>query len=252
MKKLIVGNWKMHLDVPGSSLLIARVQHEIKGGSSAVVVVCPSFTSLFACHRELQAYKEPKMVLGAQNVSQFEEGEYTGEVSATQLKGLVRYVIIGHSQRRLYYSETDEQISKKISQALRYKLKPILCVGETLKQRHDKLATQTVLDQLDEDLDMVTATDLGKIAIAYEPIWAIGTGEFAKPAQVEEMVQLIFDVLRQKFGEEAAQKVRILYGGSVDDQNSTTYLALPHVSGLLVGGASLNYRKFAKIINNLG
>lgn len=251
MKKLIVGNWKMNLNVHDSTLLIARLQQKLLPKTDMQVVACPSATALFACHKELAAYDEAKMSLGAQNICCHEEGAYTGEIAATQVKDLVKYTIVGHSERRIHFGETDQQISKKVQIALRYKLKPVLCVGENTKQRHDGLATQVVLDQLEEDLDMATAADLADLAVAYEPVWAIGTGEFAKPDEAEHMTGVIFDALRQKFGEKAAEKVRILYGGSVDPENSNSYMALKRVDGLLVGGASLNYQKFAEIVNNL-
>jgi len=249
MKNLIVGNWKMHLNIPESTLLIARLHNQIYKTSKAEVVLCPGFVALDACKREIDAIKtEPYFELGAQNIHEKDEGAFTGEVSVEQIKHLVSYAIVGHSERRQHFHENDKQVSLKIQLALRHDILPILCIGETYRQRHDNLSKQVVLDQLEEDLDLVSDEEISKITIAYEPIWAIGTGEFAKPDDVKDMADLIEKNVKQKFGK-SAKKTRILYGGSVDEDNCRAYLDLKNINGLLVGGASLNYRKFSKIVN---
>ena len=191
---------------------------------------------------------KPKLELGAQNISEYEEGSYTGEVAASMIKNLAKYVIVGHSERRRYFHETDAVDAKKMQLALAHSLKPILCVGEDKQARSDGHAKQVVLDQLNTSLAQVSSDDLKDVLIAYEPVWAIGSGNFANPSMVEEMVGLIRDTLAQRYGRMASMYVRVIYGGSVESENAKTYLSLFGINGLLVGGASLNYKKFAAIV----
>lgn len=247
--RTIIANWKMNTTISEGSLLLNRLHKELAGVNGVDIIICPPMTHLFALHRECTQFKSlPKLVLGAQNMSEHEEGAYTGEVSAEMLNGLANYVLIGHSERRKYFDETDIVDAEKISLALRHNIKAVLCVGETQQQRDNGHAKQTVLDQLNVCLSEVTASDLKNILIAYEPVWAIGTGNFAKPAQVEEMLQLIKTTLAQMFHSEKSDTVQLLYGGSTNSSNAQAYLELPLVDGLLVGGASLNYKEFAKIV----
>ncbi len=249
-KKLIVGNWKMNTTISEGSLLFDRLRKEIGEFPMCDIVLCPPATHLFVLHRELISIKnKSSFKLGAQNISEHEEGAYTGEISASMVKGLANYVIIGHSERRKYYNETDKIDSQKLVVAMRHDLKPILCVGETQQQRSEGHAKQTVLDQINTALRGITEDEIKDLAIAYEPVWAIGTGNFAKPAVVEEMILLIRNTLAQTYGRIASMKVRVLYGGSVEPQNAKTYLNLQGIDGLLVGGASLDYKKFADIVN---
>ncbi len=248
-RKLIVGNWKMHTTVPEGSLLVTRIHKELQNFSYCDIVLCPPSTHLFALHKEIKALKtSPRFELGVQNISEYEEGAYTGEISAEMVKQFAKYTIIGHSERRKFFAETDIVESKKVTIALRHKLKPILCVGETSVDRTEGQARQVVLDRINTDLRGVTAKDLENLVIAYEPIWAIGNGNFAKPAQVEEMVMLIRNVLAQLYGRMASMNVKVLYGGSVDSDNAKSYLQLNGVDGFLVGSASLNYKNFAGIV----
>lgn len=248
-RKIIVANWKMNTDVAEGSLLLSRIHKELKDFSYCDIVVCPPATHLFALQKEIKSLKaQPHFILGAQNISEYEEGAYTGEISASMIKQFAEYVIIGHSERRKYFGETDIVESKKVLLALRHKIKPILCVGETKLDREEGKAKQVVLDRINTDLRNVTAQDLENLTIAYEPIWAIGNGNFAKPAQVEEMIMLIRNVLAQLFGRMASMKVKLLYGGSADNINAKAYLSLNGVDGLLVGSASLSYKKFAEIV----
>lgn len=247
--KLIVANWKMNTTLPEGSLLISRIIKELTNFTYPELVICPPSTHLFALAKEVKSSKGPLNIeLGAQNISEHEDGPYTGEISATMLRNIAKYVIVGHSERRKFYGETDTVDAQKVQIALRHNLKPILCVGENKQERSDGHAKQKVLDQLNTDLAHVTSQDVKNVIIAYEPIWSIGTGNFAKPAQVEEMVWLIHNNIVEQFGKMADSKVRVLYGGSVDGENARSYLNIKGVDGLLVGGASLNYKQFTKIV----
>ena len=247
--KLIVGNWKMNTTIPEGSLLFSRLIKELTNFTYPEIVICPPYTHLYALSKELEQSKGPLNIeLGAQNISEYEEGPYTGEISATMLHNVAKYVIVGHSERRKFFNESDVVDAKKIQIAVRHGLKSILCVGENKQERADGHAKQKVLDQLNTDLSHITSQETKDIIIAYEPIWSIGTGNFAKPAQVEEMVWLIHHNLLEQFGRMAGSKVRVLYGGSVNAENARSYLSIKGVDGLLVGGSSLNYKQFAKII----
>ena len=248
-QKLIVGNWKMNTTLPEGSLLLERIIKELTNFTYPELVICPPATHLYAFAKELEKSKGPLNIeLGAQNISEHEEGAYTGEISATMLRNIAKYVIVGHSERRKYASETDTVDAKKLQIAVRHHLKPILCVGENKQERSDGHAKQKVLDQLNTGLSHITSQEIKNVTIAYEPIWSIGTGNFAKPALVEEMVWLIHNNIIEQFGKLAGTKVRVLYGGSVDAENARSYLTIQGVDGLLVGGASLNYKQFAKIV----
>ncbi|MBA3679264.1 triose-phosphate isomerase [Candidatus Saccharibacteria bacterium] len=247
-QKIIVGNWKLNTTVSEGTVLLKRIHTELRGMTGAQVVVCPPATHLFALREEIHTFKSlPKLSLGAQNISEYEEGAYTGEVSAEMVKELAEYVLVGHSERRKYFDETDKLVAQTVDIALRHGLKVILCIGENELQHNDGHSKQTVLDQLSVDLSEVTSKELDNVIIAYEPVWAIGTGKFAKPAQAEEMAQLIKSTVTNMYSHADSSEVPVLYGGSVDPDNAKAYLDEPSIDGLLVGGASLNYKKFAAI-----
>lgn len=238
----------MNLNNRQAETLVQRLDMHIPSDAQADIVLCPSFVALPKIKELLGTLKDKrKFALGAQNVNEQDEGPLTGEVSAPMLKGLAKYVIVGHSERRVHFGETDEMIARKIAACMRHNLDPILCVGENVIQRREGLAARTVMDQLEVDLSEITPGEVTKITLAYEPIWAIGTGEFAKPIDVEEMMRHIRLYLQSRYQSVDPQDIRILYGGSVDDTNFKSYLSLPEVDGLLVGGASLNYKVFSKI-----
>ncbi|HHZ01105.1 MAG TPA: triose-phosphate isomerase [Sedimentibacter sp.] len=243
-KKLIAGNWKMNNNVEESLKLVeALISSKLK--EDVDVLICPPFTSLYPVIREL---KNSSIKTGAQNVHYEDKGAYTGEVSPLMLKSLgVEYVIIGHSERRQYFGETDLIINKKVKACLRHGLKPILCVGETLDQREAGLEKETVRNQLIKDLDGVT--DGSGLVIAYEPVWAIGTGKTATSTQANEMSSYIREVLADIFTAHIAENMKIQYGGSVNASNAKEILDQPHIDGALVGGASLKADEFIKIIN---
>jgi triosephosphate isomerase len=244
-KTLIVGNWKMHLTVSESSLLVHRLDKLIADLPPKVeVVVCPSYLALQPLALSLD---RKKFRLGAQNLYQQDEGAFTGEVSAAMLRDIVDYAIIGHSERRQHFHEKDE-IALKVSAALRNRITPILCVGETLLERQQGETDRVLHDQLSSDLTMLTAEDLHDFVIAYEPVWAIGSGDFARSEQVEQAVATIRRNVEHMHDRTAARAVRVLYGGSVTPDLSLAYLRAKGVDGLLVGGASLNYQQFASIV----
>lgn len=243
MKRLIVGNWKMNLDPHEASLLVHRLEEKLKASKDVEVVICPPFIDLYPISRELD---KTKLSLGSQNIHYLDQGAFTGEISPTMLKGLVKYAIIGHSERRAM-GEDDKLIGKKVAAACRNDIIPILCVGESLADREHNLSTKVVIDQLTADLHEVTAADVANMVIAYEPVWAIGTGKFATPDEVVPVIAAIRNTVEELYGEAGGSGVRLLYGGSVNPDNAKAYLELDGVEGLLVGGASLNYEEFAAI-----
>ena len=246
-RTLIVGNWKMHLDVHAASLLVHRLDGRIKVHRDIEVVLAPSMLALQPLSLEID---RRKFRLAAQNAYHKDEGAYTGEVSFTMLRELVHYVIIGHSERRIYFGEGLETVRDKVQAAVRNGIVPILCVGETKQERSVGETRRVIHDQLTTALANLTPEEVEDMVIAYEPVWAISTfdGELAKPGDIEQVFKLIRSEIKELYGQTAAETVRLLYGGSVDDQIAGGYLALPDCDGTLVGGASLNYHKFPAIV----
>jgi triosephosphate isomerase len=247
-KKLIIGNWKMHLNTSQASLLVHRLQERIKTHRDIEVVLAPS--TLLLQPLSLQIDRR-KFRLAAQNAYHKDEGAFTGEVSFTMLQDLVHYVIIGHSERRLYFNESLDTVRDKVAAAVRNGITPVLCVGETHDDRHNGETKQVLHDQVTTALANLTADEVEDIVIAYEPVWAISTfgGELAKPADIQKQFDYIRQQVHQLYGAKAAKAVRVLYGGSVDDQLAGGYLRLDGCDGVLVGGASLNYHKFSGIVD---
>jgi triosephosphate isomerase (TIM) len=247
-KMLIVGNWKMHLNVHEASLMVHRLNEHIPTHRDLEVVLAPSMIDLQPVSLEIDRHK---FRLAAQNGFYKDEGAYTGETSFTQLRELVHYAIIGHSERRIYFSETLEVVRDKVSAAVRNKVTPILCIGETYEERHSGETKQVLHDQLTTALSDLTASDVEDMVIAYEPVWAISTfgGVLAKPYEAEEAMQRIRYEIEELYGKRAAEMVRIMYGGSVDDQIIRGYLELPDCDGALPGAASLNYHKFTAMVD---
>jgi triosephosphate isomerase len=244
MQGLIVGNWKMNLDPHAASLLVHRLETKLTAVAGVEVVICPPFIDLYSIARDLD---KKKLRLGAQNIHYLDQGAFTGEISPAMLKGLVDYAIIGHSERRAM-GEDDKVIAKKVAAAFRNDITPVLCVGENLSEREHNLSTKVVIDQLTADLHELTSSDVSELVIAYEPIWAIGSGKFATPDQVLPVINAIRNTVEELYGEASGSGARILYGGSVTPDNAGAYLGLESIDGLLVGGASLNYEEFLKII----
>lgn len=245
-KKIIIGNWKMNLTVPESTVLTTKLKKEIPGNIKGEVVVCPNFVHLYIGSEEL---KESKIMLGAQNVAE-DEDSYTGEVSALALKGFVKYVIVGHSERRNQLGENDNSVAKKAEVAVRHNIIPIICVGETLQDREDKLSKVVVLSQLEASCKHLTAEEISESIIAYEPVWAIGTGHICDYKEAEKMAEDIRGLVRSLYGEKASESVRIIYGGSVTAKSSKDLKKAKNIDGLLVGGASLDHKEFTAIVKN--
>ena len=246
-KILIVGNWKMYLNVQESSLLAQRLDDRIKIHRNIEVVLAPSFLALQPLSMQID---RRKFRLAAQDAFYKDEGAYTGAVSFTMMDDLVHYVIVGHSERRLYFHETLEVVRDKVASAIRNDISPILCVGETKTEREAGHTQRVIHDQLTTALANVTSEEIDRIVIAYEPVWAISTfgGELAKPTEVQKELDFIRQQISELYGARVAAEVRVLYGGSVDEQIARGYLELPGCNGALVGGASLHYYKFSEIV----
>jgi triosephosphate isomerase len=246
-RTLIVGNWKMHLDVQAASLLVHRLDKRIRPYRSVEVVLAPSLLALQPVSLEID---RRKFRLAAQNACAKDQGAYTGEVSFTMLRELVHYVIIGHSERRIYFEESLEDIRDKVQAAIRNRITPILCVGETQHERASGRTRRVIHDQLTTALANLTPDEAGQIVIAYEPVWAISTfeGKLAKPHDVQPVFEYIRENITALYGKKAAEAVRVLYGGSVSASTAPGYLALAGCDGALVGNASLNYQQFSDIV----
>ena len=258
-KMLIAGNWKMYKTLTETVALIDDLLLEIPQDNVTVdIVICPSFTALKTATDKLS---NTILRVGAQNMHWKKEGAFTGEISAGMLRDIYcRYVILGHSERRQHFGETNEIVNKKAHAAIQASLRPIVCVGETLDEREHKDFKKIIHTQVIESLAGLGPEQLAEVAVAYEPVWAIGTGKVASPAQAQEIHHLIREVLREmhpgskkghKGGARAssvAEKVRILYGGSVKPANAKEILQQPDIDGVLVGGASLDPRAFGEIV----
>ena len=245
-RTLIAGNWKMHNNASQASILVHRLQERIKIHRDIEVVLIPPMLTLQPMSMQID---RRKFRLGAQNAHFEDEGAFTGEVSMTMLRELVHYVVVGHSERRHVFGETDEMVALKAAAAVRNELSPIICVGETHHERTQGETKQVLHDQTVAALRNLTSKDMHDVVIAYEPVWAIGTGDNAKPDQVEEAVRLIRDNVAHLYGKTAAARLRVLYGGSTNADNARSYLQLKGINGLLVGGASLNYHQFADMVD---
>ena len=248
-KKIIAGNWKMNKTTGEAKILVEDIIRDIGKFDEAEIVLCPPFTSLEAVSALLSPINNIR--LGAQNLHEKASGAFTGEISAGMLKDLyVRYVIIGHSERRQYFHEDDATVNRKTQAALQAELRPIVCIGETLPQREANQWKKVLETQLRDGLAGFTEKELSDIILAYEPVWAIGTGKTASPAQAEEAHQFIRHFLARNFSMAASERVRIQYGGSVKPENALELLSQPNIDGALVGGASLDARGFTAIIKN--
>ena len=249
-KKIFAANWKMNLTPPAARALIAALRADLDRDAAALardreVLVAPPF---IASPAVAQALAGSTIELGAQNMHFEDSGAFTGEVSAPMLKACgVRHVILGHSERRRIFAESDEFINKKVKTALKHGLAPILCVGETLEERDAGRTVEVVLGQLNRGLDGLESAQIAKITLAYEPVWAIGTGRNATPEQAQSVHGAIRGALEERAGE-VAHATRILYGGSVTPDNVDSLIAKPDIDGALVGGASLKADAFARIV----
>lgn len=244
-KPIIAGNWKMN-KTPGEAVALINELKPLVANAQADVVVCPPATDLAAA---AEALKGSNIGLGAQNMDYHDSGAFTGEVSADMLLELgVRYVIIGHSERREYYAETDETVNLKVKKALEKGLTPIVCVGEKLEERESGVTAEVVRKQTKLALLGVVEGDVSKIVIAYEPIWAIGTGKTATSDDANDTIKEIRAAVKEVFGN-TADEVRIQYGGSMNPKNVSELMAMSDIDGGLIGGASLKAEDFSKVVN---
>lgn len=244
-KKIIAGNWKMNKNHNEAVELINTLKSGIDTDKSDVVV-CVPFVDLMSVS---EAIKGTNINLGAQNMHFEESGAYTGEIAPSMLKELgVKYVIIGHSERRAYFGETDEIVNKKVKKALEHNIVPILCVGETLEERELNITIELVRVQVKKAFAGISKEDAKKVVIAYEPIWAIGTGKVATKEQAEEVCAEVRKVVAEVYGQDVADIVRIQYGGSVTGDSANELFNMPNIDGGLVGGASLK-EDFIKVVN---
>ena len=247
--KVIAGNWKMNNTPAEGEALIAGIK-AAANASSAEVVVCTPFVALPSA---VAAAEGSKIGVGAQNMYFEDKGAFTGEVSADMLNAVgVKYVVIGHSERREYFAETDATVNKKTIKALEKGITPIVCCGETLDQREDGITFDWIAMQIKLSMKDISAADAEKVIIAYEPIWAIGTGKTATDEQANEVCAAIRVVLSEIYSKETADKIRILYGGSMNAKNAEGLLAMSDIDGGLIGGASLKAEDFSTIINFAG
>ena len=245
-KKYIAGNWKMNM-LPNETIeFITKIEPMVKDTENEVIL-CVPFTDIFYA---VNAAQGTNIKIGAENMHWEEKGAYTGEVSGQMLKSVgVEYVIIGHSERRAYFNETDETVNKKIKSALALELKPIVCVGETLEQREAGKEKDVVTSQTEKAFEGLTAEDAKKIIVAYEPIWAIGTGKTATPDDANNTIIYIREKLIELYGEETAKAIPIQYGGSVKASNAKELFGMSDIDGALIGGASLKADEFISIVN---
>ena len=239
----IAGNWKMNTTVAQASTLVAEMRERLDQVEGVEKVLCPPFISLATIEELLRG---TSIKLGAQNMYFEEKGAYTGEVSPLMLSQLCEFVILGHSERRQYFAETDELINKKVRAALKIGLTPILCVGEKLEEKEAGETAEVVTRQVRGALEGIESPQ--GLVIAYEPIWAIGTGKAATPPESNDTTGLLRHTVAQLYGEEFAQGVRILYGGSVTASNIADFMEQPEIDGALVGGASLKAEEFSSIV----
>lgn len=244
-KKLVIGNWKMNLNVHEASLYLHKLSEAVKTHRNVEVVLAPTMLALQTLSVQVN---HRQFKLAAQDFYWRDHGAYTGEVSATQLRGIVSYGLVGHSERRHVFHETDKDTRAKVQAAIRNGIRPVLCVGETAGERAAGETKDIIHDQLLGGLANITSEELPEVIIAYEPVWAIGTGNNALPTDVIEAVVSIRSQLKHLYGAKVASEVQVLYGGSVTADSAADYLALHEVDGLLVGGASLDTRAFTTII----
>lgn len=244
-KKLIVGNWKMNLNTHEASLYVHKLASQVKVHRDVEIVLAPTLLALQSLSLQVD---RRQFKLAVQNLYWRDSGAFTGEVSASQLRGVVDYAIVGHSERRHIFGETNKDICNKVQAAVRNDIKPILCIGETANERTDGETNAVLHDQLVAGLANITSEELAEVTVAYEPVWAIGTGNNALPDDVKKAVTAIRNQVKHLYGAEAAKAIRVLYGGSVTLDSAADYLAIAGIDGLLIGGASLDAHAFNGII----
>ena len=244
-KPFVAGNWKMNKTAAEARELVSAMLPELQSVTSVDRVICPTATAVMAVSEILSG---TGVGIGTQNMHWEESGAYTGELSPAMVKEFCEYVILGHSERRAYFCETDETVNKKVKAALAHGLIPIVCVGETLEENEAGKTDEVVIREIKEGLKGLSKADAAKIIVAYEPIWAIGTGKAATGELANDVIgRTIRTPLKEMFGEDVAEQIRILYGGSVKGSNAAEFFSQPEIDGALVGGASLKADDFPKI-----
>jgi triosephosphate isomerase len=252
-KKIVAGNWKMNLDYNEGLSLFSEVANMVKDEvtGNQQVVVCSPFIHLYSLAQLAKGHSH--VSIGAQNAHQAESGAYTGEVSAKMIKSVgAQYVILGHSERRQYFGETNELLAAKVDTVLKHDLKPIFCIGETLEEREADKHFEVIKTQLEEGIFGLSEADFAKVVLAYEPVWAIGTGKTATSEQAQEIHAFIRNAIAEQYNQQIADDTTILYGGSCNAKNAPELFAQPDIDGGLIGGASLKSRDFtdiAKVFN---
>ncbi|MEI6054150.1 MAG: triose-phosphate isomerase [Candidatus Saccharibacteria bacterium] len=244
-KKIIIGNWKMNLNLHEASLYLHKLAGLVKVRRDVEVVLAPTVLTLqsLSLQVDLKQFK-----LAAQNFYWRDAGSYTGEVSASQLRGIVQYGIIGHSERRYIFNESEKDMRNKVAAAIRNGIRPVLCIGETAWEKSNNETRDVLRDQLESGLANVTSHDLKNVIIAYEPVWSVGTGNNALPMDVLIAVKVIRDQISELYGKKASDLVTVLYGGSITVDSASSYLSLPGINGLIIGADSLNSYTFSEII----
>lgn len=249
-QKLIIGNWKMNLTLAEAQDLVLNLKKGLTSECKTEIAICPPHIFLLPIKSILSGTKNPHIKTGAQNMYHKEEGAFTGEISPKMLKdSAIEMVIIGHSERRQYFKESDADVNLKIKAALKYDLIPVMCVGEELQIREKGEAEIFVKKQVLEGIKDLSNEQIEKLIIAYEPIWAIGTGKICSGEDANKIIKMIRTVIQEKTSTQISEKVRILYGGSVKSDNFSEHIKYPDIDGSLVGGASLKSEEFIKIID---
>ena len=247
-KYLIAGNWKMNTTASETDDLISEINSLVGQQTQVQVCICPPFTSL---QKGSSLVEQTEVLLGAQNMSAEPSGAFTGEISAEMLRDLyVNFVILGHSERRQYFGETNKSINLKVLAAVQNNLKPIYCIGETLEERESGNTLEVVKSQVKEGLANFPLSEVDNLVLAYEPVWAVGTGKTATDEMAQEVHAYVRGLLVDLFGDAAGSGVRILYGGSMKPENASGLLSQPDVDGGLIGGASLNAKSFCAIVDS--
>jgi triosephosphate isomerase (TIM) len=244
-EKIIIANWKMNLTVPEGSVLLEKIEKSVKP-KEVEVVICPSFVDIYSAEKTLAS---SGIEVGAQDVFYEDAGAYTGEVSAHQLRGFAKYAIVGHSERRKHFGEGDKIVAKKAAACVRHEISPIVCVGENLHEKMEGLTKLVVAGQAEASLADLINKEVADAIIAYEPAWAIGTGHVCEPKVAEEVAKNIRNLIKVIHGEKVSDSVRIVYGGSIDENNVKGFLDKENIDGFLIGGSSLKHDVFSKIVN---
>lgn len=247
-KKLVIANWKMNLNMHESSIFLHNLSQKVKSHRNMETILAPSIFTLQSLSLQIN---HRQFKLAAQNFYWRDQGAFTGEVSVSQLRGIVQYAIVGHSERRNIFHETDKDIRAKVAAAIRNGIRPILCVGENSDERNYNETNLVISDQLVGGLANVSSEDIEKVVIAYEPVWAIGTGVNAMPEDVRKAVRVIRKQISDLYGEKVGKNIQVVYGGSIQPEFATDYVKLREIDGLFVGGASLSADKFAQIVEKV-